>query len=67
MNNRFFGGRQVQALIYDGQQRYRKSGQGATTAASGGPSATVEGGQEATEEEEKKRLEDFGNWLESQG
>lgn len=54
-NNRFFAGRQLNAWIYDGKTRYRKSG-------AGEESAPKEG--ETAEEAEKRRLEEFGQWLE---
>ncbi|MBW0519588.1 hypothetical protein O181_059303 [Austropuccinia psidii MF-1] len=54
MNNRFFAGRQVGAFLYDGNNRYRKSGHG-----------SIEN-EEGTEAEQKKRLEAFAKFLEDQ-
>ena len=54
-NNRFFGGRQLKAWLYDGKTRYKKSG--------GIESAILEG--ESGEAAERRRLEEFGRWLEN--
>lgn len=54
-NNRFFGGRQLKAWLFDGKTRYRKTGFGEETEAREG---------ETAEEAEKRRLEEFGQWLE---
>ena len=56
-NNRFFGGRQLKAWIYDGKTRYHKGG--------AGDSLAVEG--ETEDDAEKRRLEEFGKWLEEDG
>lgn len=56
-NNRFFGGRQLKAWIYDGKTRYSKSG--------ANDSLTVEG--ESEDAAEQRRLEEFGRWLEEDG
>ncbi|CAL1707081.1 unnamed protein product [Somion occarium] len=54
MNGRFFDGRRVEASLYAGKQRFRRSG----------VSEEVEGeGDEA----EKKRLDDFAQWLMHEG
>lgn len=50
MDGRFFAGQRVIAYIYDGNERFRKSGAKAA-------------GEE--DEDEKKRLEKFGDWLEN--
>ncbi|CAO3643067.1 unnamed protein product [Cunninghamella echinulata] len=52
MNNRYFGGKQISAEIYDGQTKYKKSGSGHT---------------EEDEESEKERLERYAKWLEQGG
>ncbi|KAL7006819.1 hypothetical protein EMMF5_003705 [Cystobasidiomycetes sp. EMM_F5] len=54
-NNRFFGGRQLKAWLYDGKTRYQKSG--------GTEDAIIAG--EDGEAAEKRRLEEFGRWLET--
>jgi HIV Tat-specific factor 1 len=54
-NNRFFGGRQLKAWLFDGKTRYRKTG-------AGEESEPREG--ETAEQAEKRRLEEFGQWLE---
>jgi HIV Tat-specific factor 1 len=54
MNGRFFAGRKIEAALYSGKQRFQRSG----------AADEVEGeGDEA----EKKRLQDFTNWLLSEG
>ncbi|KAL0574955.1 hypothetical protein V5O48_007000 [Marasmius crinis-equi] len=54
MNGRFFAGRKIEASLYSGKQRFRRSGAG----------EEVEGeGDEA----EKKRLDDFAQWLLTEG
>ncbi|KAI7855659.1 hypothetical protein BDC45DRAFT_505574 [Circinella umbellata] len=50
MNNRYFAGRQISAEIYDGKERYEKSG------------GTK--GDEGEDEAEKARLERYAKWLE---
>ena len=52
MNERFFGGRQITAEIFDGKTKYQKSG--------GVPS-------EEDEEAERLRLERYAKWLEEEG
>ncbi|EMD37555.1 hypothetical protein CERSUDRAFT_73425 [Gelatoporia subvermispora B] len=54
MHGRFFAGRQIQASLYTGKQRFKRSGQG----------EELEGGGE---ENEKKRLDDFAHWLMTEG
>lgn len=53
MNGRFFAGRRVEASLYAGRQRFRRSGFG-DAAASG-------------DENEKNRLDEFAKWLMEQG
>ena len=54
MNGRFFAGRRIEASLYAGKQRFKRSGAG----------DEIEGeGDEA----EKKRLDDFANWLMTEG
>lgn len=55
MHGRFFSGRQVEATLFNGQQRFKRSGAG------------DDAGDEATEEAEKKRLDEFANWLMTEG
>ncbi|KAF8893367.1 hypothetical protein BD779DRAFT_1505804 [Infundibulicybe gibba] len=54
MNGRFFAGRRVEAALYSGKQRFKRSGMG----------DEIEG---AGDEAEKKRLDDFANWLLTEG
>jgi len=51
MNGRFFSGRQVEASLFAGSQRFRRTGAGDN------------GGDEDTDEAERKRLDEFANWL----
>jgi len=51
MNGRFFGGRRVEAGLYDGKRRFKKTGSKA----------------DETEEEESARLEKYAKWLEAGG
>jgi len=54
MHGRFFAGRQVEAYLYSGKQRFKRSG----------AHDAIEGeGDDA----EKKRLEDFTKWLMTEG
>ncbi|KAF8829254.1 hypothetical protein F5051DRAFT_320328 [Lentinula edodes] len=54
MNGRFFDGKRVEASLYSGKQRFQRSGAG----------EDIEGeGDEA----EKKRLDDFAQWLLTEG
>lgn len=48
MNGRFFGGRRIEAWVYDGKQRYRRTG---------------DRNAEDGEEDEKARLDAFSEWL----
>lgn len=50
MNGRFFAGRRIEASLYSGKQRFKRSGAG----------DEFEGGGD---EAEKKRLDDFAQWL----
>ena len=53
MNGRFFSGQRIEAFLYAGKQRFKRSGH-----------EEIEGdGDEA----EKKRLDDFANWLMTEG
>ena len=54
MNGRFFAGRRIEAELYSGKQRFKRSGAG----------EDVEGGGD---EAEKKRLDDFASWLLTEG
>ncbi|KAI0694004.1 hypothetical protein C8T65DRAFT_711081 [Cerioporus squamosus] len=54
MNGRFFSGRRIEASLYAGRQRFKRSGQ----------SSDVLGDNEDTE---KKRLDDFAQWLMAEG
>ena len=54
MNGRFFAGRRIEASLYAGKQRFKRSG----------ASDEFEGdGDEA----EKKRLDEFAQWLMTEG
>ena len=50
MNGRYFDGRKIEAPLFDGEERFKKSGAG----------QTQEDGEEAGENE---RLADFEKWL----
>lgn len=52
MNGRFFAGAKIEAYIYDGLERFRKSGK-ATSA--------------EDDADETSRLDKFGAWLEEEG
>lgn len=54
MNGRFFAGRRIEATLYTGKQRFRRSGGGDETEGDG-------------DEAEKQRLDDFANWLMTEG
>lgn len=49
MNGRFFGGMKVEAYLYDGNERFKKSGK-----------ATAK----EDDKDEAERLDKFGDWLE---
>lgn len=53
MNGRFFAGQTVEAYIYDGSERFKKTG-------------TKKAGEE-DDEDEQQRLDRFGEWLEKEG
>jgi len=55
MNGRYFSGRQLIAALYDGRERFRRSGGGGDDDAGEGIEA------------EKKRLDDFTSWLMKEG
>jgi HIV Tat-specific factor 1 len=54
MNGRFFDGRRIEATLFSGKQRFKRSGAG---------DEVEEEGAEA----EKKRLDDFAQWLLTEG
>jgi len=54
MNGRFFDGRRIEASLYAGKQRFRRSGAG----------DEAEGDDDAAE---KRRLDDFASWLMTEG
>ncbi|KAJ8514445.1 hypothetical protein ONZ45_g8018 [Pleurotus djamor] len=54
MNGRFFAGRRIEASLFVGKQRFKRSGAG----------DEIEGDDD---ESEKKRLDDFAKWLMSEG
>ena len=54
MNGRFFAGRRIEASLYAGKQRFRRSGAGDEFDGEG-------------DEDEKQRLDDFAQWLMSEG
>ena len=51
MDGRFFSGRRIEASLYSGRQRFKRSGAGGDD---------LEGGEA---EAEKRRLDEFANWL----
>ena len=63
MQGRFFDGRRVEAFLYTGKQRFKKSG--------GTPGTGLDeddGDQgETSDMAEKKRLDQFANWLMTEG
>ena len=66
MQGRFFAGRRVEASLYTGKQRFKKSG--------GAPGVLLDddegmGGEdlETSDAAEKKRLDEFANWLMKEG
>ncbi|GAA93593.1 uncharacterized protein L969DRAFT_51782 [Mixia osmundae IAM 14324] len=63
MNGRFFAGRQIEASIFDGKKRFRKTGDRATDSDLAKEATAVAG----TEEEERERLDKFAEWLEQEG
>lgn len=56
MNGRFFAGRQVEATLYTGKQRFKRSAIGDDVAEGAG-----------SEEAEKARLAAFSEWLMAEG
>jgi len=54
MNGRFFGGRRIEAALFSGKQRFQRSGAGDEI-------------EEEGDEPEKKRLDDFAQWLLTEG
>lgn len=55
MNGRYFAGRRIEASLFTGAQRFKRSGTG----------DNVE--DEISEEAEKKRLDNFADWLMTEG
>jgi HIV Tat-specific factor 1 len=55
MNGRYFNGRQIEATLYTGRQRFMKSG-------TEGHNLEGEG-----DEDEKRRLDEFAKWLMTEG
>jgi HIV Tat-specific factor 1 len=55
MNGRFFAGRKIEASLYAGKQRFKRGV---------GQDDLIEGN---TDEAEKKRLDNFAQWLMSEG
>ena len=60
MNGRYFSQQRLQAYIFDGSERFRKTNE---------KKAALEDddGEEDENEDEGKRLEQFGSWLEADG
>ncbi|KAG6900539.1 hypothetical protein C0993_009116 [Termitomyces sp. T159_Od127] len=54
MNGRYFSGRRIEASLFSGRQKFRRSGAAEDVEGEGG-------------EEEKKRLDDFAQWLLKEG
>lgn len=54
MDGRYFAGRKIEASLYAGKQRFRRSGAGDEYEGEG-------------DEAEKRRLDDFANWLLTEG
>lgn len=54
MNGRFFAGRRIEADLYSGKQRFKRSGAGDDLGGEG-------------EDAERKRLDDFAKWLVTEG
>ncbi|KAF5386014.1 hypothetical protein D9615_002527 [Tricholomella constricta] len=54
MNGRFFAGRRIEASLFTGKQRFKRSGAG-------------DDHEDEGEEAEKKRLDDFAQWLLTEG
>lgn len=54
MNGRFFAGRRIEAELFSGKQRFKRSGVSDDTEGDG-------------EEAEKQRLDNFATWLMAEG
>jgi HIV Tat-specific factor 1 len=54
MDGRFFAGRRIEASLYSGKQRFQRSGAGDAFEGEG-------------DEAEKRRLDDFAQWLLTEG
>ena len=66
MQGRFFAGRRVEASLYAGKQRFKKSG-GAPGMSLEEDEAGMDGDAETSDAAEKKRLDEFANWLMTEG
>ena len=55
MNGRYFAKRKIEAYLFDGKERFKKSGMGQAREDDGGEAG------------EKERLEDFEKWLMAEG
>lgn len=55
MQGRYFDGRRIEAFLYNGKQRYERSG----TRGDFG----IDGESKGGDADEKKRLDEFANWL----
>lgn len=68
MQGRFFDGRRVEASLYTGKQRFKRSGPGVPGTADDDADIDVDGEQgETSDAAEKKRLDEFANWLMKEG
>ncbi|KAJ2854338.1 hypothetical protein J3B02_002723 [Coemansia erecta] len=76
MNGRFFGGRQIEATIYDGRKRYKSSKKSSGSAEdplhradSEGQAQTHGQGQGGSDQkddgEEEERMEKYAQWLDA--
>jgi len=54
MNGRFFAGRRLEAELFSGKQRFKRSGE-------------VDDNEGGSDEAEKRRLDDFASWLMTEG
>lgn len=54
MDGRFFAGRLIEAELYSGKQRFKRSG-------------ITDDNEGGSDEAEKKRLDDFASWLMTEG
>ncbi|KAJ2815818.1 hypothetical protein IWW50_006706 [Coemansia erecta] len=65
MNGRFFGGRQVEASIYDGHTRYKSSKEGSRVAASAADAQPGHSDVPGGEDGDEARMEQYAQWLDS--